>query len=52
MSALVEFTGIDEMQWGRHAGVSKIALDAICNDPDIGKIAGQYHGINPNTGFF
>ncbi len=49
LSALAKFTGIDEMQWGGHAGVSALALKAICNDPVIGKIAGQHHGINPNT---
>lgn len=49
LSALAELIGIDEMRWGGHAGVSALALKAICNDPVIGKIAGQHHGINPST---
>lgn len=44
------YSGIDEHQWGGHAGVSAVALLSFIGSPAIGSVAGQHHGFTPETG--
>ncbi len=46
-----QYLGLDEHQWGGHAGASALALIAASGRPEIGLIAGQHHGYTPDTGF-
>lgn len=50
LASLATYKGINETQWGGHAGVSALALEAITHNPVIARIAGQHHGSLPNTG--
>lgn len=50
LTSLAMFKGINETQWGGHAGVSALALEAITGSPVIAQIAGQHHGFLPGTG--
>lgn len=49
-ATLARYKGINETQWGGHAGVSALALEAITGNSVIAQIAGQHHGAFPNTG--
>ena len=44
---LAQFKELDERQWGGHAGVSELALEAITENEFVPKVAGQHHGFNP-----
>ncbi|MBU0599073.1 CRISPR-associated helicase Cas3' [Patescibacteria group bacterium] len=50
LKAFESYFGIDEYQWGGHAGVSALTLIAAIGRPDIGIIAGQHHGYTSETG--
>lgn len=50
LQTLAQFKGISESEWGGHAGVSALALENICLDPFVAKVAGQHHGATPSTG--
>lgn len=47
---LEPYFGLDERQWGGHAGVSALALIAATGRQDLGIIAGQHHGYTPDIG--
>ncbi|MGL5336969.1 MAG: CRISPR-associated helicase Cas3', partial [Enterovibrio sp.] len=42
--------GIDEYQWGGHAGASRLALEALSNNAWVPLVAGQHHGFNAQVG--
>lgn len=43
---LSQFKGLEERQWGGHAGASELALAAITDKPFVPGVAGQHHGFN------
>ncbi len=49
LTELNAFDGIDEKQWGGHAGVSFITADALRLGKFIPQILGQHHGYFPKV---
>ncbi|EKS7793250.1 CRISPR-associated helicase Cas3' [Edwardsiella piscicida] len=47
LQRMPQFRGIQEREWGGHAGVSELALAAITSNPFVPSVAGQHHGFNP-----
>ncbi len=45
-----DYDGLDESQWGGHAGVSQAAALAMGVPPLLAEVLGQHHGSRPNIG--
>ena len=44
------YDGLDESQWGGHAGISQLTAEAMGVPPLLAAVLGQHHGSRPNAG--